>query len=246
MGAALEITDLTLRFGGVLALDAVDLSVASNTVMGVAGPIGSGKSSLINVLTGHYPAQGSVCFQGRPIAHLTPPERARLGIVRTFQTPRVYRRMSILENMRAALHATRHLFQGPSARRREDAHLRDGLAVFGLDHVAHELPDRLTQFELRLLEMARAHVTGARLLLLDEPAAGATSEEARQLSRAMTEHLIPGRTVVLVEHRIDLLRALCTDLVVLQAGRKIGFGTPDSVLARPDIRACLMGDPVDA
>ena len=93
MGASLDIKGLTLRFGGVTALDALDLSVGSGTVLGVAGPNGSGKSSLINVLTGHYPANGTISLDGQPIEHLTTPERARLGIVRTFQTPRVYRRI---------------------------------------------------------------------------------------------------------------------------------------------------------
>ncbi|SIT08246.1 amino acid/amide ABC transporter ATP-binding protein 1, HAAT family [Roseivivax lentus] len=246
MGASLDITGLTLRFGGVTALDGLDLSVASGTVLGVAGPNGSGKSSLINVLTGHYQANGKIALDGQPIEHLATSERARLGLVRTFQTPRVYRRMSVIDNMRVAVHATQAIFRGRSDRRHRDGRLRDDLAIFGLSHRADALPDALTPYELRLLELARAHATGATVVLLDEPSAGASEDEAHRLSRILIEHLMPGRTVLLVEHRLDMLRALCADLVVLRAGRKIAFGSPSAVLDSREIRTCLMGEPVDA
>lgn len=245
MGAALDIAGLTLRFGGVTALEALDLSVASGTVLGVAGQNGSGKSSLINVLTGHYLADGEIALGGLPIAHLGPAERSRMGIVRTFQAPRVYRRMTIIDNMRAAMHAKRPVFRRWSDRRREDDRLRDNLGIFGLSHRADALPDALTPYELRLLELARAHATGASVLLLDEPSVGATEDEAHRLSRVMAEHLMPGRTVILVEHRLDMLRALCAELLVLQAGRKIAFGSPSAVLERPEIRTSLMGELAD-
>ena len=246
MGAALDIRGLTLRFGGVIALDGLDLSSTSGTILGVAGPNGSGKSSLINVLSGHYPAKGDIFLDGRPIAHLATAERARLGIVRTFQTPRVYRRMSVIDNMRAAIHATRPMLRSRSARHREDDQLRNSLALFGLSQMQDALPDTLTPYELRLLELSRAHATGARILLLDEPTVGATEDEARQLGRVLADHLLPRRTVIIVEHRLELLRAVCTELMVLQAGRKIAKGVPSAVLAQPQIRTCLMGELADA
>ena len=246
MGASLDITGLTLRFGGVTALDGLDLSVASGAVLGVAGPNGSGKSSLINVLTGHYQAEGEISLDGQPIEHLATPERARLGIVRTFQTPRVYRRMTVIDNIRAAMHATRPVFRIRSDRRSQNDRLRDDLAIFGLCHQADALPDALTPYELRLLELARAHATGASVLLLDEPTVGATEDEAHRLSRILVEHVMPGRTVILVEHRLDILRVLCTDLVVPQAGRKMAFGSPSFVLESREIRTCLMGELADA
>ncbi|MDU8913303.1 ATP-binding cassette domain-containing protein [Aestuariicoccus sp. MJ-SS9] len=228
------------------ALEELDLSVAAGAVLGVAGPNGSGKSSLINVLTGHYPASGAISLDGQQIGHLPAPERARLGMVRTFQSPRVYRRMSVIDNMRAALHAIRPTFQRRADRRRQEEWLFDGLALFGLNHLAEAMPDTLTHYELRLLELARAYATGARLVLLDEPTVGATEDEANRLRGVLVNHLMPGRTVILVEHRLDMLRALCTELVVLQAGRKIALGRPDEVLAQPQIRACLMGELTDA
>lgn len=246
MGAALEITGLTLRFGGVTALDHISLSLTAGSVLGIAGPNGSGKSSLINVLTGHYPAQGTMRLNGHPIEDLSPARRAQLGITRTFQAPRLYRRMTVLENLHAACHAQRSLFQGQATRRRDKENAADSLARFGLGALADAMPDRLTPFEQRLLELARAHVSGARLLLLDEPAAGATEDEARNLADVMAKHLIPGRSVILIEHRMDVLRALCTELAVLDAGRLLANGPVDTVLASHAVRARLMGEIGDA
>jgi len=246
MAATLEITGLTLRFGGITALDHVGLALGSGGVLGLAGPNGSGKSSLINVLTGHHRAEGTVRLDGVRIDALSPAQRARRGIIRTFQTPRVYRRMTLLENLHAACHAQRPLLRSRAAQRRDTDRAMTSLAQFGLAHMAQATPDRLTLGELRLLELARAHVTDANLLLLDEPAAGASADEARRLSEVMAQHLIPGRTVILVEHRIALLRALCTQLVVLEAGHVLAHGTCDAVLSAPNVRHRLMGETGDA
>jgi ABC-type branched-subunit amino acid transport system ATPase component len=246
MGASIDIKSLRLCFGGVTALDGIDLSVRTGAVLGVAGPNGSGKSSLINVLTGHYKATGTISLDGQPIEHLATSERARLGIVRTFQTPRIYRRKTVIDNMRAALQAIRPVFRNRSDRHIRNDRLRDDLAVFGLCHRADAMPDMLTPYELRLLELARARATGAKVVLLDEPTAGATEDEAHRLGRVLAEYLLPGRTVILVEHRLEMFRALCTDLAVLQSGRKIALGPPSAILDSHAVRACLMGEFADA
>ncbi len=245
MGASLDIADLTLRFGGVTALNGLTLSLSPGAVLGLAGPNGSGKSSLINVLTGHYAAEGMIRLDGRRIEFLAAPERARLGMTRTFQTPRAYQRMSILENLRAACHARQPVFRGRAARRREKDDMHEVLARYGLERHAQSLPDMLTQSELRRLELARADISGARLLLIDEPAAGASDAEADTLLHMISTHLVPGRTVILIEHRIDFLRALCTEIVVLQAGRPLARGLPDKVFASPKVRECLIGEPAN-
>lgn len=243
MGAALEIRDLTLRFGGVTALDQLTLSLSPGAVLGLAGPNGSGKSSLINVLTGHYPARGSILLDGQRIDALAAPDRVRLGMTRTFQAPRSYRRMTVLENLHAARHAFRPLFRSRLARRRDAGDMLAQLDLYGLGQHAHALPSQLTAFEQRLLELARAHVSGARLLLLDEPAAGATEAEADRLRQVMAAHLLPGRTVILIEHRLDFPRALCPELMVLRAGRTLAHGATGAVLERPEVRDILMGTP---
>lgn len=246
MAAALEVTDLTLRFGGVTALNRLTLSLPPGSVLGLAGPNGSGKSSFINALTGHYKTEGAIALNRQRIETLSPPERARLGITRTFQTPRSYRRMTVLDNLHAARHALGPLLSSLAARRREQDKARASLAAFGIEHLAHTTPDALTPFELRLLELARVHAGDARLVLLDEPAAGATDDEAKRLSEIMADRLFPGRTVILVEHRMDFLRALCTDFLILQAGHALARGTSDEVFSAPDVRACLMGETAHA
>ena len=246
MGAALRIEGLTLRFGGVTALDGLSLSLAPCTVLGLAGPNGSGKSSLINALTGHHPCDGTIYLGTRRIDRLSPADRARLGITRTFQSPRAYRRMSVLENLQAARHAQMPLFRLPASRRRDMAQLRETLSRFGLSARADALPDSLTPFELRLLELARAAISGARLLLLDEPAAGATEAEVAQISHLLAQYLIPERTVILIEHRLDLLAERCSEILVLQAGRVLAQGAPAQVFDQPSVRDCLMGEPAHA
>lgn len=246
MGPALEIRNLTLRFGGATALSALDLSVAPGTVLGLAGPNGSGKSSLLNVLTGHYAAEGSILLDGRPLDALSTPDRIRAGVARTFQTPRAYRRMTVRDNLHAACHALRPVLVSRAARRRVAQDMDARLERFGLAHRAGLMPDALTPAEMRRLELARADATGARLLLLDEPAAGATGDEAHALGRLLADHLLPGRTVILIEHRMDLLRALCDRIAVLRAGRLLTTGPWDSVMAQGDVRACLLGEAADA
>jgi ABC-type branched-subunit amino acid transport system ATPase component len=246
MAAALEVTDLTLRFGGVTALDRLNLSLPPERVLGLAGPNGSGKSSLINALTGHYDIEGRIMLNGRRIDRLSPPERVRLGITRTFQSPRSYRRMTVLDNLHAARHAIRPFILGRAARRREQEKVRACLAAFGLDHLAGATPDALTPFELRLLELARVHAIDAQLVLLDEPAAGATEDEADRLSEILAERLFPGRTVILIEHRMSFLHTLCNEFLVLQAGRTLAHGTRDAVFSARDVRACLIGEPAHA
>ncbi len=245
MGAALDITDLTLRFGGLTALDGVTLALHPGETLGLAGQNGSGKSSIVNVLTGHYRAKGVIRLDGQDIARCGPPDRARLGMARTFQAPRFYRRMTLYENLRAANHATRPLFESRAARREAREAIMAALSLFGLEGHAMRLPAELTPVEQRLAELARAHLTDPRLLLLDEPAAGTTVEEALLLQDALARHILPGRTVILIEHDLDLMRALCPRIAVLEAGRLLADGPADAVLARPEVRADLTGEAAD-
>jgi ABC-type branched-subunit amino acid transport system ATPase component len=246
MGAALRVENLTLHFGGVMALDGVNLSLAPGTVLGLAGPNGSGKSTLVNTLTGHTRGGGAIFLDDRRIEHLPPADRARLGVARTFQTPRIYRRMTVLENLKAARHAHLPLLRPRATRRHEEDAMRAALAQYGLGDHAERLPDGLTPFQLRLLELARAEISEARLLLLDEPAAGATEEEAGKLGDMIARRLLPSRSVILIEHRMDLLARLCSEILVLQAGRTLAHGAARHVFSQPSVRACLLGEPAHA
>jgi branched-chain amino acid transport system ATP-binding protein len=246
MAARLKIEGLTLRFGGLTALDDLTLSCEPGEVLGLAGPNGSGKSSLINVITGHYRAEGRIRLNDLAIDALSAPDRVRRGITRSFQVPRLYQRMSIAQNLDAALHALRPLWPSPAARRRSRARLAEVLAIFGLTDKADLLPAQVSAFDLRLLELARAHLINPALLLLDEPAAGATAQECDRLMFLLSQHLLPGRTTLLIEHRLDVMRQLCPRMVVLQAGRTLADGPSGSVLSQAEVRRTLLGEVPDA
>lgn len=251
MGAALEIRGLSIRFGGIAALSDLDLDLPGQTAMGLVGPNGSGKSSLVNVLSGHYPpASGQVSFAGERIDGLPPSDLARRGIGRTFQSPRVYRRLTVFENMRAAKHAgspwSETLWQTRASRRREREEILNALVLFGLADHAHAMPDALTLVELRFLELARSLIAGPKLLLLDEPAAGMTAQETEILGQALEEHVLPGRSVLLIEHKLELVSRLCDEIAVLQAGRRLAVGPTETVLRASEPRAVLLGEGADA
>lgn len=242
MAARLSIEALTLRFGGLTALDDLTLACASGEVIGLAGPNGSGKSSLINVITGHYKADGRISLNDTPLDALSPPARARLGITRSFQVPRVYQRMTLAQNLCAAQHALQPLWPSRAERRLAQKKLAAVLDLFGLTGQKDRLPADVTAFDLRLLELARAHLSDPALLLLDEPTAGATAQECDRLIQLLADHLLPGRTTLLIEHRLDLIRQLCSRMVVLQAGQTLADGSCESVLSSAAVRGALIGE----
>ncbi|ETX30812.1 ABC transporter ATP-binding protein [Roseivivax isoporae] len=246
MAAALEVAGLTCRFGGVTALDRVDLALARGEALGLIGPNGSGKTSLLNVVSGHHaPETGSVRLGGREIAGLPSDRIATLGVARTFQTPRVLTRLTVFENLRAARHARapgiEMLWQARAARRRERERLLSLLALFGLEGKAHDMPDALTLMELRELEIARVLAADPALILLDEPAAGMTEAETDRLARTVATHLLPGRSAIIIEHKVTFVTALCKRIAVLDAGRKIADGRATDVLAGSAVRQSYFG-----
>ena len=249
----LAVDGLTVRFGGLTALDDVSLRAAEGDVLGLVGPNGSGKTTLINALTGVYPATGRVRFRGEDLLGLPPERIVRLGAVRTFQNLRLFRRMTVFENVLAAQNGMADMRfadlvggRRRDGRRRERA--RDLVERVGLGSDADRRAGELPLASQRRLELARALVRDPALLLLDEPSGGMTPAETREMTGLIRTLACPGRTVMVVEHKMALITGLCTRLAVLNFGRPIAEGAPAAVLRRPAVVEAYLGTetPVDA
>jgi branched-chain amino acid transport system permease protein len=252
-GNLLEITDLTVRFGGLVALQSVELSVPENSVVAVIGPNGSGKSTLFNVITGLVPADsGDVCFAGVAIGRLRPHQVLERGIARTFQNIRLFPNLSVLENVMIGMHARLHT--GPlgavlrmPASRREEAAARERagqiLVLFGnrlLPRVDHPAAS-LSYANRRRTEIARALASQPRLLMLDEPTAGMNPAETLELADQIKGLNRQGLTILLIEHKLDVVAMLANKVVVLDHGEKIAEGTPEEVRRNEAVIGAYLG-----
>ena len=243
----LKIDALSRRFGGLQALVEVDLDVAEGAVLGLIGPNGSGKTTLFNVVTGLYPpTAGRVFFNGRDISGRPPHDIIRSGIARTFQTPRIYQRMSVLENIRAAQHGLASAGAGRRTRGTTTAIngralIDDLLHATGLADRAGTLARNLPLPDQRRLELARALARSPELLLLDEPAGGMTPAETQDIARLIREVALPGRTCVIIEHKMDMIHALCARVVVLNFGEVICDAPRAQVFKDPEVIAAYLG-----
>ena len=248
----LTLQGLEKRFGALAALSGIDLEVPAGEILGIIGPNGSGKTTLLNAVTGVYPpSAGRIAFGGADITGWKGHRIARLGLARTFQNIRLFPTMTVFQNVWAAQHArtpggllgllrSRPRPGGGDTRRVEEALEQVGLLAFREVLARHlPLPAR------RRLEVARALVVDARLVLLDEPAGGMTPAETADMARVIREVVAPGRTCVVIEHKMALITGVCTRLCVLDFGRKIAEGHPDEVLDRAEVREVYLGG-VDA
>lgn len=236
----LQLDGVSLSFGGVIALDTVDLAVRRGEIRAIIGPNGAGKSSLINVISGVYrPDHGRVIFAGNSYVQVPTAKLARLGVARTFQNLALFKGLSVLDNVVAGrAHTVRSTFLGQIARvgasRREEADARDRarriLAFLHLEDVGDRLAGTLPYGFQKRVELARALVAEPQVLLLDEPMAGMTAGEKYEMAgfvRATREAY--GTTVVLIEHDIGVVMELSDKIAVLDYGRKIADGTPEEV-----------------
>ena len=244
----LRIEGLSRSFGGVAALEALDLAIADGEVVGLIGPNGSGKTTLFNVITGvHPPDAGRILLRDEDITRGTPARIVRHGIARTFQNLRIYKRMSVRENVWVAQHSLPgvgplELLSNRSAaertRREEVDRLLDAV---GLADRRDVLAGGLPLPDQRRLELARALVRSPALLLLDEPAGGMTPAETAEMAALIRDFALPGRTCIVIEHKLDLISALCQRLCMLNFGRKIADGAPDEVLQQAEVLEAYLG-----
>jgi branched-chain amino acid transport system ATP-binding protein len=239
MSAVLSLRGVTKRFGGLVAVNAMDFDVMEHEVLGLIGPNGSGKSTTLNLISGAFPlTSGSIALRGTPIAQLPAQTIARRGIARTFQLVRLLPSMSVQENVKAG---------AVFGHRRRWGHDAEGVAQTMLEKVGlggrgHLAVGQLTYIDTKRVELARVLAGEPRVILLDEWLAGLNPTELEQgiaLIRALRDE---GRTIILVEHVMDAIRSLCDRCVVMAAGIKIAEGTPSEVLSHPEVIRAYLGD----
>ncbi|MFF4617036.1 ABC transporter ATP-binding protein [Nonomuraea jabiensis] len=247
----LTVTGLSRSFGGVYAVRDVSLAVADGEVCGVIGPNGAGKSTLFNLITGHLTAdRGEISFRGHRVDRLAPHRRARLGMSIVFQAARVFRGMTVRENVMVGMHG-RTSAGFVSAALRLPRHRRDEreivaeadavLSRVGLAEWADRPAELLPIGQQRALQLARALCARPRLLLLDEPASGLRGQERERLAALVEELRADGLTILLVEHDVAFVTRLADRVVVLDLGRVIADGSPAEVRADPLVLAAYLG-----
>ncbi len=249
----LEVTELGISFGGLRAVDELNMKIENGALVGLIGPNGAGKTTVFNMLTGVYrPTDGGIRLDGENVIGKKPHEICRMGIARTFQNIRLFQNLPVLDNVKAGLHnqvtytLPESLLHLGSYRRKEkqmDERALEILSVFGLDGYAGYQAANLPYGQQRKLEIARALATEPKLLLLDEPAAGMNPNETGELME--TIELVRRKfkiTVLLIEHDMKLVSGICEYLYVLNFGRLLAEGRPDKVLKDPQVVTAYLGE----
>jgi branched-chain amino acid transport system ATP-binding protein len=254
---ALEVTEVSVRFGGVSALSGVSLSAPAGRITGLIGPNGAGKTTLFDVITGmRKPQRGHVLLDGRDVSRLSSYRRARLGLGRTFQKLELFGTLTVRENISAAASMGRPVFRRPGGRRDADESTPDDsgaaepiarvterlLDYVSLGDVADRRADTVPTGTGRLVELARALAVNPTVLLLDEPASGQNVDETAGFAEVLRSLAADGLAVLLVEHDMELVMRICDHIYVLDFGDIIASGPPDAIRKDPMVQAAYLGE----
>jgi branched-chain amino acid transport system ATP-binding protein len=244
VSAVLQAVGLSVRFGGVRAVENVDVTVEEGQLVGLIGPNGAGKTTFVDAITGFVRSTGRVELDGRDLAGMAPHVRARRGLARTWQSTELFDDLTVRENLTVA--AERPSFLALAAelvgrRAGDSAAADDALEVLGLEPIAEAVPDELTQGQRKLVGVARAIAMRPRLLCLDEPAAGLDTHESEKLGERLRGIADAGTTTLLIDHDMGLVMSICDRIVVLEFGEVIAAGPPDDVRRDPRVVGAYLG-----
>jgi branched-chain amino acid transport system ATP-binding protein len=244
MNSVLSASGVSVSFGGVHAVVDVDIDVAPGELVGLIGPNGAGKTTFVDAITGFVPHRGRTALDGADITGLSPHERSRRGLARTWQAIELFDDLTVRENLTVAAHhpslltTLKDLFTNPLAR---SSVVDEALAVFALEPFAEATPSELTQGQRKLVAVARALAARPKLLCLDEPAAGLDAHESIAFGKHLREIVDRGTPILLIDHDMGLVLGISDRVVVLEFGRVIAVGTPSDVRADAKVVAAYLG-----
>jgi len=252
----LQASDVTIRFGGLTAVSKFNVAIRSHELLGLIGPNGAGKTTIFNMLTGVYkPTEGDIKVCGTSTRAMKPYQITRLGLARTFQNIRLFKDLTVLDNVKIGGHihytysgtsAVLHTNRFHDAEDRAEVEAMELLKIFGLSSRAHSSAKNLPYGDQRRLEIARALAAKPKLLLLDEPAAGLNDSETLELMRDI--HDIRDRfdiAILLIEHNMELVMGICERIIVLNFGKTIAEGAPEAIRANNAVIEAYLGEPAD-